>query len=128
MLFRPVVWARVAEVRPPYAHLPTGWAAQTAQTVERQANADAARAAATYLNTPPPVYGVAEPIERPEKLPVHTASRFRAAAVQARTRYPGVVGDVLAEHLLFHVDSGWLGDPKGRAARLASHLLDQDAA
>lgn len=120
------VWARGAEMRPPYAHLPTDWAAQAAQHVVRQQNADAARAAAIHINTPPPVYSVAEPIERPEKLPAHSASRFRAAAVQARTRYPGVVGDVLAEHLLFHVDSGWLGDPKGRAARLASHLLDQD--
>lgn len=116
----------MAEVRSPYAHLPAGWAAQTAQHVARQQNADAARAAAVHINTPPPVYSVAEPIQRPERLPAHSTSRFRAAAVQARTRYPGVVGDVLAEHLLFHADSGWLGDPHGQAARLAAHVLDQE--
>ncbi len=113
-------------VRPPYARLPQDWAAQAAQHVARQNAADAARAATVHIRTPPPVYSVADPIERPEKMPAHFAARFRAAARQARACYPGIVGDVLADHLFFHADASWLGDPGGSAARLAAHLLDQD--
>lgn len=115
-------------MRPPFAHLPAAWLAQTTQAQARQRSADTARAATTYVHTPSPVYSSADqPTDHPDPLPPHAAARFRAAAVAARRRYPAVVGDVLAEHLLFHADSGWAGDPGGKAGLLAAHLLDQAA-
>lgn len=113
-------------MHPTYAKAHPGWAVQVAASVERQRHADAARAATTYINTPAPTYSDADPpVAAPDKLPTHSGGRFRAAAREARDRYPGVVGEVLAEFLAFHAEAGWLGDPAGKAAKLAAHLLDQ---
>lgn len=76
------------------------------------------------LTTPEPVYAPDDQSTiRPARLAAHDGSRVRAAAVAARRLYPGPVGDVVAEHLLWHADTGWATEPTGQIARLCDYLL-----
>lgn len=65
-----------------------------------------------------------QPIVWPAKLDLHEATRlYRRAAHTARMRYPGPIGEVLADYLRYIADGGWRVDNQSVARRLADELL-----
>lgn len=80
--------------------------------------------ATTILTTPVPVYSRPDqPYHRPDQMDCHESTRLRAAADQARRRYPGPVGECVADYLTWTVNGGWRVDHTSMPARLATDLL-----
>jgi hypothetical protein len=68
--------------------------------------------------TEPPIIG--DPSGR---LPLHEASRFRAAAHHAKRAYPGAIGELLARELTAHAEFGYRFATDGLLTRLAAEVL-----
>lgn len=78
----------------------------------------------TYT-TPEPVYVEAQPVraaEKPEPLEAHDRTRALAAANQARKRYPGPAGEILANEITAWHHFGFRGDANSPTARLIREL------
>lgn len=114
----------MAEIRGPYAHLPAAWNSLTGQHAERQRNADAARAEATYVNTPAPQYSGSDvAILAPDRREQTESARIGAAISAARRLYPGAVADVLVDCLSWHQNTASRVSATSLPARLVAELL-----
>lgn len=114
----------MAEVRPPFAHLANGWDALAGQHAARLKNADAARAEATYINTPAPQYSGSDvAIVAPERREQTETARIGAAISAARRLYPGAVADVLVDALSWHQNTTSRVSGTSLPARLVDELL-----
>lgn len=117
-------WLPVAEVRPPYAHLPAAWNALAGQHVARQQNFEAKRAEATYVRTPAPVYSRPDvAVVGPDRREQTEGARIGAAICAARRLYPGVVAEVLVDALSWHQSTPSRVSGTSLPARLVDELL-----
>ncbi len=114
----------MAEVRSPYAHLPATWNALAGQHAARQQNADAARAADTYINTPAPQYSRPDvAIVGPDRREMSEGARIGAAISAARRLYPKAVADALVDVLSWHQSTTSRVSATSLPARLVDELL-----
>ncbi len=114
----------MAEVRSPFAHLPAGWDAQAKQHAVRLQNAEAARAEATYVNTPAPVYSRSDvAIVSPDRREMSEGARIGAAISAARRLYPKAVADCLVDTLSWHQSTTSRVSATSLPARLVDELL-----
>lgn len=58
-----------------------------------------------------------------EKLPLHEASRLRAAALHARRVYPGPLGELVARELTAYAEFGFRFAVDALVPRLATEIL-----
>jgi hypothetical protein len=82
-------------------------------------------APAFVRTTPEPVYVEAQPVraaDKPEPLEAHDRTRALAAANQARKRFPGPAGEVLANEITAWHHFGFRGDANSPTARLIREL------
>lgn len=114
----------MAEIRAPYAHLPTAWNSLTAQHAVRLQNTEAARAEATYVNTPAPVYSAPDvAMAGPDRREITEGARIGAAISAARRLYPGAVADCLVDVLSWHQNTTSRVSSTSLPARLVDELL-----
>ncbi len=114
----------MAEVRSPFANLPAAWNALAGQHAARQQNAEAARAEATYVNTPAPRYSRSDvAIAGPDRRELSEGARIGAAISAARRLYPGAVADVLCDALTWHQSTTSRVSGTSLPARLVDELL-----
>ncbi len=81
--------------------------------------------------TPVPVYADASTVradEKPEPLEAHDKVRALAAANQAKKRYPGPVGEILANEITAWHHFGFRGDANSPTARLIRELTASEQA
>ena len=71
-----------------------------------------------FLPAQPPITG--DPSGR---LPLHEASRLRAAAHHAKRSYPGAIGELLERELIAHAEFGYRFTADGLLTRLAAEVL-----
>ena len=71
-----------------------------------------------FLPAEPPITG--DPTGR---LPLHEASRLRAAARHAQRAYPGAIGELLARELTAYAEFGYRFLADGLLTRLAAEVL-----
>ncbi len=111
-------------MRPPFANLPAGWDARAKEHAVRQQNADAARAEATYVNTPAPRYSRSDvAIVGPDRREMTEGARIGAAISAARRLYPGAVADALVDVLSWHQSTTSRVSGTSLPARLVDELL-----
>jgi hypothetical protein len=78
-----------------------------------------------------PVYVEAQPVraaDKPEPLEAHDRTRALAAANQARKRFPGPAGEVLANEITAWHHFGFRGDANSPTARLIRELTASEQA
>jgi len=71
-----------------------------------------------FLPTKPPITGDPSGL-----LPLHEASRLRAAARHAKRAYPGAIGELVARELTAHAEFGYRFAADGLLTRLATEVL-----
>ncbi len=111
-------------MRSPFANLPAGWDAQAKLHAVRLRNAEAARAEATYVHTPAPVYSRPDvAIVAPERREITEGARIGAAISAARRLYPKAVADALVDVLSWHQSTTSRVSATSLPARLVDELL-----
>ena len=71
-----------------------------------------------FLPTEPPITDDSSGL-----LPLHEASRLRAAAHHAKRVYPGAIGELVARELTAHAEFGYRFAADGLLTRLAAEVL-----
>jgi len=71
-----------------------------------------------FIPTDPPITGDPSGL-----LPLHEASRLRAAAHHAKRAYPGAIGELVARELTAHAEFGYRFAADGLLTRLATEVL-----
>ena len=66
----------------------------------------------------------------PVDLKLRSSDRFELhkAAIKAKLRYPGPVGELIARELDIWLQFGYRFERRGLTGRLVAHLLDEDSA
>ena len=80
------------------------------------------------FDTPEPVYVTDAPMRIDEKLPAadfDTKQRVRTAAMVAKSRYPGPVGELVCRELLDWAEFGYRLSPAGHIMQLVAHIMDE---
>lgn len=82
--------------------------------------------ARTGFTTPEPAYDADIPIriaEKPDPWTFDEKQRVRTAAMIAKQRYPGPIGELVCAELLEWADYGWRLSSGGRVMQAVEHLL-----
>ncbi|HEY9418080.1 MAG TPA: hypothetical protein VIQ30_25250 [Pseudonocardia sp.] len=88
-------------------------------------------APAFIRTTPEPVYADAGPVrleDKPAQIERHDHVRALAAVHQARKRYPGVVGEILASEIESYKTLGCVAQPSAPVVRLIRELTASEQA